>query len=204
MTPIAYLVATLIASGLGAYFGSYLKKKGENLATREDVERLTAQVEEVKATISDRVWNRQRQWEMKRDALYAAVDALARAHNALVELAAGYVTLRKTEADGASREIVSDWMKKVATLTNDWRSLMANYDGRRQVASLVCSMEMVGALNRVSTELRSDFQKLANGTATYDDCIPSLHREMTAAYLLARSEIGVIDERRQTMPVGTK
>ena len=62
--------------GLGAFIGSYLKKKGENLATQEDVQKLTTLVEEVKATISDRVWDRQKQWEMKRDAIFATLEAL--------------------------------------------------------------------------------------------------------------------------------
>ena len=44
---LSELVTTLVAAGLGAYLGSYLKKKGENLATHEDLDKLTAQVSAV-------------------------------------------------------------------------------------------------------------------------------------------------------------
>lgn len=65
---------------MGAYLGSYLKKKGENLATREDIEGLVEQVsavtkatKEIEAKISSDVWDRQKQWELKRDLLLDAV-----------------------------------------------------------------------------------------------------------------------------------
>jgi hypothetical protein len=73
-------VTTFFAGGAGAYFSEYLKKKGENLATHEDINKLVDQVravtqatKEIEAKISDEVWNRQRLWEMKRDLLIATV-----------------------------------------------------------------------------------------------------------------------------------
>jgi hypothetical protein len=42
------LVLVILLTGVAAYLGSYLKKKGENLATKEDVARLTHEVEAVK------------------------------------------------------------------------------------------------------------------------------------------------------------
>lgn len=47
-----------IAGGAGAYFGAYLSKKGENLATKEDVKEITTLQEEVKhdfQMLSDRM-----------------------------------------------------------------------------------------------------------------------------------------------------
>ena len=41
---------SLVASGVGAYFASYLKAKGENLATKEDITDITQKIEEVKNT----------------------------------------------------------------------------------------------------------------------------------------------------------
>ena len=42
MTPLD-LVITAVVSGAAAYLGSYLKKKGENLATHEDIDKLIHQ-----------------------------------------------------------------------------------------------------------------------------------------------------------------
>jgi hypothetical protein len=47
-----------IAAGVGAYFGAYLSKKGENLATKEDVADITRLEEEVRhdfRTLSERI-----------------------------------------------------------------------------------------------------------------------------------------------------
>jgi hypothetical protein len=34
-------VVPLVSAGVGAYFGGYLKTKGENLATHEDIDKLS-------------------------------------------------------------------------------------------------------------------------------------------------------------------
>lgn len=60
---------SLVGGWLGAYLGSYLKKKGENLATHEDIDKLVDQVravtqttKEIEAKISNEVWDRQKRW----------------------------------------------------------------------------------------------------------------------------------------------
>lgn len=73
---------TLLAifAGAGGFLGSYLKRKGENLATHEDINRLVDQVravtkatKEIEAKISDDVWDRQKRWELKREALFESI-----------------------------------------------------------------------------------------------------------------------------------
>lgn len=48
MNPYLNFALILAASGLGAYLASYLKQKGKNLATKEDVDALTRAVEDAK------------------------------------------------------------------------------------------------------------------------------------------------------------
>jgi hypothetical protein len=61
-----YAAVMALASGIGAYVGSYLKRKAENLATHEDIVKLVDQVsavttatKQIEARISDEVWQRQ-------------------------------------------------------------------------------------------------------------------------------------------------
>jgi hypothetical protein len=63
-------VTTFVASWVGAFFGSYLKKKGENLATHEDIDKLKDQVaavttttKQIEAAISNEMWRRERKAE---------------------------------------------------------------------------------------------------------------------------------------------
>src|SRR6266403_4090983 len=57
------IVLTRVVAGLAAYFGAYLKRKGENFATKEDFDNLRAQlqtntrvVEEIKSEFGQRDW----------------------------------------------------------------------------------------------------------------------------------------------------
>jgi hypothetical protein len=49
---VLFWLVTLICAAAGAYLGSYLKKKGENLATKEDIAELTRATKEIEAKIS--------------------------------------------------------------------------------------------------------------------------------------------------------
>jgi hypothetical protein len=82
-------LVSLLSAGIGAYFGAYLKKKGENLATHEDFNdlkkqtgELTQATKEIEAKISDELWAGQRQWEMKRDAAVGTLESYQRFRDA--------------------------------------------------------------------------------------------------------------------------
>jgi hypothetical protein len=86
----AFTLVTFASAGAGAYLGGYLKKKGENLATHEDVDKLKEQVrvvttttKEIEAKISNEVWDRQKRWELKRDVLFEGTKRLSEVDEAL-------------------------------------------------------------------------------------------------------------------------
>ena len=71
---VAALIFSAVSAGIGAYFGAYLKRKGENLATKEDLDALVHQVkattqatESIKADLSGRLWLSQERWKLKTD-----------------------------------------------------------------------------------------------------------------------------------------
>jgi hypothetical protein len=109
----------LVGTGLGVYVGAYLKKKGENLATHEDVRKLIDQVsavtqttKEIETKISTDFWNRQKHWEIRRDALYEALRAPADIEYALTDL--DYVfnlspTLGQPKSNEEKRASVDGW-----------------------------------------------------------------------------------------------
>jgi hypothetical protein len=81
MTPLE-LVTTALVSGAAAYLGSYLRKKGENLATHEDIDKLVEQVsavtvatKQIESKISNEAWRRERRAELQLKAI-EAVNAL--------------------------------------------------------------------------------------------------------------------------------
>jgi hypothetical protein len=80
------LVTTAVGSGVGAYLLSYLKKKGENLATREDIDKLVQQVSAVTAAtkqIEARITQASRVHERQLDILQRLYRRLYDAHDLL-------------------------------------------------------------------------------------------------------------------------
>jgi hypothetical protein len=55
--PILAYVLVFVLAGLGAFAASYLRRKGENVATKEDVAELTDLVERVRTQYAERIEN---------------------------------------------------------------------------------------------------------------------------------------------------
>src|SRR5437870_10327269 len=77
----------VLASGFLGFLAGYMKKKGENLATHEDIGKLVEQMsavtkatKEIEAKISSDVWDRQKHWEMKREVLFVAAKKRSEEH----------------------------------------------------------------------------------------------------------------------------
>jgi hypothetical protein len=74
------LLTTLATAFIGSFLAGYLKKKGENLATHDDVKQLVAQVsavtqatKEIETKISGEEWKKQKLWEERKAAYVRAV-----------------------------------------------------------------------------------------------------------------------------------
>ena len=66
----------LIAFGLGAFVQKYLNKKGENLATKEDIAEITDKIEQVKSAYTERL----EQTKLNHQLRLAALDRRLEAH----------------------------------------------------------------------------------------------------------------------------
>jgi hypothetical protein len=80
----AMLALAALASGFLGFLAGYMKKKGETLATHEDIGKLVQQMsavtkatKDIEAKISSDVWYRQKRWELKRDILLEGIKRIA-------------------------------------------------------------------------------------------------------------------------------
>jgi hypothetical protein len=98
------VLAFLLGNVIRPFFSSYANKKGENLATKEDIAQITKTQEEIKSQISDKTWDRQRQWELKRDAVLDAIRAYTDLESALVTLNSSISLREKVRTDETDAE----------------------------------------------------------------------------------------------------
>ncbi len=191
---LVWAVALAIA-GWGAYFGAYYRKKGENLATKEDIGELTRRTKEIEAKINDQMWNKQRQWELKREAIFPAIQALDRTKTAFVDLwAAHLVNLPPPLGD-------SKYEERKDNADAKWLSEISRFDEMRSSVSLVCGKTMRSALAEASVLIRTNasliFRKEIN-----DREFEAVGEKMRAAIRkvnqLARAELGIALSSEET------
>lgn len=187
-------VLTVLSAGIGAYIGAYLKKKGENLATHEDIDKLLVQIratteatKSIEARISSEVWDRQRQWELKRDAVLAVIQALSAAEDALMETCTYYLMSVK---DGRNPMVKEEYDK--ATL--DWKDKLTEFESKRTIAKLICGEQFNSSLTMVRDAIRDGMKQIMKRSIkSYDEIGPSVSLAMSGAVLWARIELGLPD-----------
>jgi hypothetical protein len=96
------MLAVAVVSGIGAYFGAYLKRKGENFATKEDTRAITSLVESVKSEIEF--------------ALQAKLSLRSEAHQALVDYFSKFSTFLSAIVNCSFVEIGEDYTRQFAEI----------------------------------------------------------------------------------------
>jgi hypothetical protein len=198
------LIEWALSSIVGALFGSflaggYLKRKGENLATHEDIDKLVDQVravttatKEIEEKIDSTVWAKQRHWEMKRDALFVAVQALDRTKAAFVDLWAVNI-LDPPQPDGSRR--YHEYIERKKTVDERWLTETNRFDETRSSVSLICGVAIRHALAEASTLIRSNASKLFKHQFTDEDFekeADTTKQAIRKVYELARIELEIV------------
>jgi hypothetical protein len=157
-TIILTALATLVSAFVGSYLAGYLKQKGQNLATHEDIDKLVDQVtavttttKRIEAEISSDVWDRQKQWELKRDTLLQAARRMADTEKAILRLEG----VLKVETENAKNGTSSDLSQQQNDAIADWRSAMFAADETALLVNLVCGRDagqLFTNLNSISGE----------------------------------------------------
>lgn len=146
-------LTSLVFAGIGSYLGSYLKKKGENLATHEDLERIIEQVSivtqttrSIEARISNDVWSSQKRWEMKREVLFEAARRIAEIDDSLTDI----VSISRVATEHPNLE----WKDEGSRANERWVKAAKAIDETILLIEVVCGAEIEAAFD--------GFRKLAN------------------------------------------
>ena len=192
MADFLSLGVTFIVAGAGAYLGSYLKKKGENLATHEDIDKLVIQMsavtkatKEIETQISDIAWSRQRRWEVTKDTLFELVKALGDVMEALTQLDSTIRTVEWMKNEG--NEPVSQ-----AEALDYWVRASSAFSRASLLSELVSGPEVRAALNMLNVQIRILVGDMFKGNLeTFRDSLVKLVGHQTLFLNAVRKELGI-------------
>ena len=189
------LVAVLIAivSGLVGYWRAYANKKGENLATHEDLQMLVEQVKatteatkRIEAQISNEVWDRQRQWEMKREAVISTVQAMLSCKEQVLHSIARAQLLAGENKSPKGDKGFAELLTKFADQLND-------FEAKRVVALLICSGDfgssLLKARDALGRAMKTVYEKPLKEA---DDSVNAIKAPVATALALGRRELGYV------------
>jgi hypothetical protein len=186
---------TAAVSGAAAYLGAYLKKKGENLATHEDIAKLVDQVsavtttaKEIEAKIEGEAWDRQRRWELKRDVLFEINKSISQ----MVESLTTFYGIVQTDIS-TMREPRFD---KRGEAYKKFNKAAGRFDQSAFQAQLVCGREVVGHLLKFSMLMRDVAEEIhKENTEALQQTLMEITLKRDVIKESSRNELGFEDER---------
>ena len=193
---VAFLINAAIV-GSGIYLSSYLKKKAEHLATREefkDLQRETAELtrttKEIEAKISDDVWNRQRRWELKRDILLEMAKKISGAYDALDQVFAT-LQVEKTAEKSGNALPESERSETGLRAAEKWDAASTELDTTVAQAALVCNAELARALRELALQMRRTYRNTMKDPEEYFKAMPEYLKRTQAIDAMIRKELGI-------------
>src|SRR5215472_14973775 len=143
----------IVSLFVASFLAEYMKKKGENLATREDLQNLVTQMsavteatKKIEAEISSGVWDRQKQWELRREVFFDVAREMTKADDALTRLHS-VVSVRAEMCGTESGNL--QWSTEFNEAAKRWVAAADELDRVKLLAVMVSGVEMNLALNEI-------------------------------------------------------
>ncbi len=194
LTGLLIAALSAIAAFFGSYFGGYAKKKGENLATHEDINKLVDQVsavtsvtKEIEAKISSDVWDRQKHWELKRDISFEITKISGEVKDALLK----YLSIFQTDEE--NKPLSPERKQAKLDAGEVFLRSAAMFDNTAALVGVVCGKNVYVAALTYSKFTRRIFVKLqADEPVPYDETIAAFTAKYLALHDEVRKELGFI------------
>jgi hypothetical protein len=195
VTAFYSILAFAVGLFSGSFLPSYLREKGKNLATQEDIQELARQTgiltqttREIEARISIGVWSKQQRWDLQKTALLDSLKDLATAETFLVRLVQTFVdTKDRPQGWEARRKEANE--KYAERINNFWRTQLA--------IEILCGTEIASHFQEIDTIFDRVRRTLKKGE--FDDIWNTQYPEL----LLAKRQLGQTVRRRLGLDVET-
>jgi hypothetical protein len=154
MDPAVASFLTVVGSGVAAYAGAYFKKRGEDKAITDGFAEVLRQTREtteatkaIEAKITDKMWDRQKRWELRQDLLFEATREITKVRRSLLDLWQLQVETKRATVGGNSPLLL-----KRDELWANFNRVSDKFDELALVAEVICSQPVRDALNHFSEE----------------------------------------------------
>ena len=193
-TALATIVLPLTLGGLAGYLTGYAKKKGENLATKEDmndvleqVSAVTATTKRIEAEISNDVWDRQKRWELKRDTLLQAARRMADTQDSILKLEG----VLKVETESAKAGTPRDMSQQQNEALTKWSAARTAADETALLVGVVCGKDagqLFNNLNNIGEHVVKRI--LQKDTSAYQESCAEIGTRASLVRDFIRRELG--------------
>lgn len=200
---LTWLAASTFGALVTAVFTPFLKgysnTKGVNLATHEDIEKLLEQVKAtteatkaIEARIDEQVWNKQRQWELKRDILLDAIRSISTFEGAMMEFAAVFQTANKP--DNATDDA---WVAHKNEALMKWTNASRQFENARTLAAVVSGRDLRNAFDELAKSFQAGYSVLKNGKGDteFHDAISNVQKNSVFVLFMLRIELDIPEKR---------
>jgi hypothetical protein len=182
-------LGVLCTAFLGSFLGGYMKKRGENLATKEDLQNVLVQVsavtsatEEIKAQIAGGLWDRQKRWEIKKEVLFEAGRKLVGIEKSLMGMSSAFIAAAKYPNLGFTKE------QRLAC--RKVTEAQKEFDEAKFLARLVCSNSTSDALDNYYIVATGIAKAMSGGqTTAWKDNLDSFIKSTVAVRLALQLEL---------------
>lgn len=131
------------------------------------------------------MWDRQRRWELKRDAVFEAVKQLGIMEDALMTVHTTFAVASAPIETDPSR-----WAEFKSAALDKWSVAMPGFDAAKLLASLVCGKEVQAGFYRAGLLMKGIAEKTLEGDVqAYKDLSPKLAEEMNRLNDAIRKEL---------------
>lgn len=192
-TYIAWGLSTVIGILIG-YLAGYAKKKGENKAMHEDIEKVVDQMSAVtqatkaiEAKISSDVWDRQKRWELKREVLFETTKRVAVIFDQLKTLD----NILQTELKNPAVK-TQEWAKVRIDENNKWFHATAGLEESKLFIGVSCSMDVLKSIATFSQLTSNIAGRIYKGDGeVFKKSVPQLFDATDAIRDAIRNELAI-------------
>jgi hypothetical protein len=193
-TATLWILSVLGSLWIGSFASPYLKKRAENLATHEDLDRLTEQMrittettKAIEARITGDLWSSQNRWELTKEIFIDLVRLVGRAE----------ITLKNAVVDFDQRnrgfKAPSLLPHKSGSILDDCIEIAFSLDNHRLMMALVSGPSMLSAYTKLGEAYLATLLCLDISNYHYDEAKEKM-KEFGSALLkfqiAAREEMG--------------